>query len=110
MSAEDYPSCDEEAAWGPQRHRRYAPKRESAPRGYWRSAEGLVAFVDMDHAHLLNTIAYVERRFRELQDSFCDGALDINLIYPEHAGLVAEAKRRNLIPRSAGKDGMVTRG
>jgi hypothetical protein len=80
------------------------PRRKS---GTWRTAKGQeIAFVDMEHSHLLNTIAWVERQFRSLQDTFCDGALDIDLIYPAHSGLVAEARRRRLIPR--GKNRMVT--
>ncbi len=74
--------------------------RPKAIAGTWTTAKGEnVKFTDMEHKHLLNTIAYVERNFREMQDTFCDAALDINLIWPQHAGLVAEARRRNLIPK-----------
>lgn len=93
----------EEAAWGPERKRR--PRKPKA--GTWRTAKGQeIAFVDMEHSHVLNAIAWLERQFRSLQDTFCDGALDIDLLYPAHAGLVAEARRRGLIPR--GKNRMVT--
>lgn len=83
----------------------------TAPAGYWQTRAGeTIAFVDMEHSHLLNTIAMLERKLRELQDAFCDGALDIDLLFPAHAGLVAEAKRRGLVAKSAGKaDRMVTR-
>ncbi len=60
----------------------------------------------MEHTHLLNTIAWIERQYRQLQDTFNQDALDIDLLYPEHAGLVAEARRRRLIPR--GKSLLVT--
>lgn len=82
--------------------------RVSFTRGQWTTARGeVIAFRDMSDRHLLNTIAYVERDYRGLQDTFCDEALDINLLWPQHAGLVAEARRRRLIPR--GKKGeMVT--
>ncbi len=84
------------------------PVMPPCPAGYWRTAKGeTMRFSDMEPSHLLNTIAFVERRYRELQDTFCDAALDINLLYPQHAGLVAEARRRNLIPKG-GKNEMVT--
>jgi hypothetical protein len=76
--------------------------------GSWQSADGrVIAFKDMEHTHLLNAIAYLERQYRQTQDTFCDGALDIDLLYPAHAGLVAEASRRRLIPKS--KQQLVTR-
>lgn len=82
------------------------PRRASAP-GMWTTAQGRdVAFRDMEDRHLLNTIAFVERNYRSMQDTFCDAALDIDLLWPQHAGLVAEARRRRLIPR--GKKGLVT--
>jgi hypothetical protein len=103
MDADDIPfdSWHDDLNWPEE------PRRGGPPTGYWRTAKGDdIAFVDMEHSHLLNTIAWVERQFRQLQDTFCDGALDIDLIYPAHSGLVAEARRRRLIPR--GKDRMVT--
>lgn len=82
--------------------------RRKATPGAWTTAKGeVIAFGDMEHSHLLNTIAYVERQYRQLQDTFCDAGLDIDLLYPAHAGLVAEARRRNLIPRGK-KRGLVT--
>lgn len=98
-------------AWGddwPTDDRVERVRRSRRPKaGHWLTAKGEeIAFEAMEHSHLLNTIAWVERQFRSLQDTFCDGALDIDLIYPAHAGLVAEARRRGLIPR--GKNRMVT--
>lgn len=84
-----------------------ARRQKDTPPGTWTTADGqTIAFQDMAHSHLLNTIAWVERQFRQLQDTFNESALDIDLLYPSHAGLVAEARRRRLIPR--GKKGMVT--
>lgn len=81
------------------------PRRVS---GVWTTRAGVqVKFSEMEHSHLLNTIAYVERQYRGLQDTFDEGALDIDLLYPEHAGLVAEARRRKLIPRRS-KSTLVT--
>lgn len=74
------------------------PLRTYVP-GTWVTAKGdAIKFADMEHTHLLNTIAFVERRYREMQDTFCDAALDIDLLWPSYAGLVAEARRRKLIP------------
>lgn len=109
MAAEDWFdwATEDEAMWGeaeqvPARVRR--PRRDGST---WTTAGGVtMKFAEMEHSHLLNSIAWVERQFRSLQDTFCDGALDINLLYPEHPGLVAEARRRGLIPR--GKNQMVT--
>ena len=73
--------------------------RRSGEPGMWTTARGETLKIrDMDDRHLLNTIAFVERDYRGLQDTFCDGALDINLLWPQHAYLVAEARRRRLIP------------
>ncbi len=83
------------------------PPRQKRKAGEWVTARGeTIAFRDMKHTHLLNTIAMIERKYRGLQDTFNEGALDIDLLYPQHAGLVAEARRRRLIPKN--KKGMVT--
>lgn len=59
---------------------------------------------DMGDRHLLNTIAFVERSYRELQNTFDQKAIDIDRLWPQHAALVAEARRRGLIPKkSAGQ-------
>lgn len=75
-------------------------KRPSKP-GYWVTARGVELVIrEMEHTHLLNTIAWVERQVRRLQDTFCDAALDVDRLYPEHVELVAEARRRKLIQKT----------
>ena len=81
--------------------------RRPAPTGMWLTADKrLLDIRKMENVHLLNTIAWVERQVRSLQDSFCDQAMDVDILYPEHKDLVAEARRRKLISKS--KKQMVT--
>lgn len=103
MAAEDWfndESWDGFFCDGPPGARHRPPPRPSGDANTWVTGQGqAMRFRDMTDLHLLNTIAYVERKFRDLQDTFRRGALDINLLYPQHAGLVAEARRRRLIPK-----------
>lgn len=105
MAAEDWIGGEDPEDFEPRVRRRV--ERRPSPPGTWVTRDGAqVAFRDMDDRHLLNTIAFVERDYRSMQDTFCDAALDIDLLWPQHAGLVAEARRRGLIPK--GKKGLVT--
>ena len=83
-------------------------ERKRANPGEWIDGRNAVVRIcDMTNRHLLSTIAYVERTFRETQDIFRDDALDIDLVWPEHTHLLKEAVRRGLIA-SNNKNRLVT--
>lgn len=88
---------DEAAGYETRRSRKIPEHRDP---DVWTSADGKKTPIhDMGDRHLLNTIAFVERSYRDMQDTFRDGALDIDRLWPQHAALVAEARRRGLDPK-----------
>lgn len=106
MAVDDF--FDPEDNWSTAEQRLQKSRQPNDPL-VWKSANGRETPIrDLDDRHLLNIIAFVERSFRELQDAFCDDALDIDLLWPQHAGLVAEARRRRLIKKRPRGDRLVT--
>ena len=88
----------------PEFPRRRSKLGQCGPRGTWLPADGRRLYIaHMESEHLTNSIALIERRFRERPTD--ERHLGIERLFPKYAELVEEARRRRLIPRASSRYG-----